>query len=154
MDLPFDSLSTSISPAWMPALIFIAILMPFWYIIIYLFHRDFYDKSTQVLKWAFCFCLSLVWFSTFAILALYKTIAVHQKEIAPNNEGGIPLLKSIVDEYYFNAGWMSIFVLVFMLVLAYFFTNKKRTRSFPTMIAIWQITLIVVVAVAILILKK
>jgi hypothetical protein len=140
----------SVSPEWRPAILIIAMLMPIWYIAIYLYHRDFYVKSKEVLKWAFCFCLSLIWFAPCAIFSLFKTSVDYNKQHGLSKDAGIPLLNSIVDDYYFLAGWISIFVLVFIIASAYFYTNRKRTRSFPITVATWEAALIVMFIILIL----
>src|SRR4051812_48360868 len=56
-------------------IISILILMPFWYISIYLFHKQFYSSSDILLKIVFSFCLSLTWyFANLVLLFLHSQI--------------------------------------------------------------------------------
>lgn len=40
----------------------VAVLMPFWFISIYLFNKPLYNQQDPYILFSFCFCFSLLWF--------------------------------------------------------------------------------------------
>ena len=149
MDAITEAFAKGISANWMPGLVIVIILMPFWYISIYLFHKDFYHNSTNILKWCFCFCLSFIWFGIYSIwsaLGLYKD-SIHPE---PVKSGVVPLLSPGLDQWYFGAGWMSIFVLAFTLPCIYLFKPHIKNFSYPrTLILIFSCIVLFIIVFAI-----
>jgi hypothetical protein len=59
----------------------IIILIPFWYIFIYLFNKPFYKESDLLLKGFFTFCFSTIWYF-FNIFLMLFDLQVSNRETA------------------------------------------------------------------------
>jgi len=118
MDSTIDLLSKGISENWLPPLVIIILIMPFWYLSFYLFHRKFYDNSSNLLKWVFSFCLSFVWFaisSIHALLDMYKD-SLHPQ---PEELGVVPLITNKIADFYFSAASTDFIILILVISLWY-----------------------------------
>ena len=119
----------SISEALIPCVFIVLLIMPFWYIALYLLHRDFFEKSSQFLKLCFCFVLSFCWFVTFA----FFTMCLPAKELAPPPPGDdsiLPLIGTATHNFYFLSALFSIFFLCLLIAIHYHRIKANKGKDF------------------------
>lgn len=130
-----NSLTGDISKNFVPAIILIVILMPFWYMAIYLFQKDFYSRSPHFLVWIFSFCFSFVWFCFFGVITILLPEGNIGRHMPLPDGPGVPLIQDSIAEFYFHSGFMSIFAIFFIISYGYFRRHKgKKLTLIPLFI--------------------
>ena len=91
-------------------IISIPIIMTFWYISLYLFHKHFFQHNDLIIKLSFCFTLSICWYLV-NILPVWLTIPKIIKTPEPEAE-------------LFVTAFTSIIYLSVVILFSYFFKLK------------------------------
>jgi hypothetical protein len=130
-----ESLLNKVSSNFLPGILLIALLMPFWYIAIYLFHREFYKSSSQVLCWCFCFYLATCWVILCGVFVFALIDFSVAKDIKPGEPNPIlPIFHSSIDVFYFFVGLLAILFSILFNALNYIVTRKKPKDFYKMLI--------------------
>lgn len=106
------------------SVMFVATLMPFWYISFILFKKDFLIQYSSLDVWIFSFCLSTVWH--ISSLLIEFNINWNDKEIESSKR------KSLLQIHFINGGIYSIIILSMGILAMYIisiYSEKKVTYN-------------------------
>ncbi len=129
-----EEVINALSSNFLPAIIIVAILMPIWYVALYLFHRIFFDNSSELLKGAFCFFLSCMWLLTWTLCWALMPGLDYNRGTHPGAFISL-FINSPMSMFYFLSGFMAVFVLIWIISWVYLIVRTK-IRDFVTILII------------------
>jgi hypothetical protein len=113
----------------------ICLLMPFWYIDIYLFHRQFFSKAPIYLPIVFSFCLTVCWlipcYCIATIMIVQEVIKEAFKGTFKGSSQNTVINKSFINKIekslYNNCISISIILIAILTYFGYIFSIKFNT---------------------------